>query len=75
MNPTSGGGDRFLDFIQNELMPEIGKRYRTAHFQIFSGHWLGGLMAIHILVSRPDMFQAYIAVSPSLQWDNQRTLH
>jgi predicted alpha/beta superfamily hydrolase len=23
-------------------------------------------MAIHILVTRPDMFQAYIAVSPSL---------
>lgn len=74
-NPTSGGGDRFLDFIQNELMPEIEKRYRTAQFRIFSGHSLGGLMAIHILISRPEMFQAYIAVSPSLQWDNQRTLH
>jgi uncharacterized protein len=73
--PTSGGGDRFLDFIQNELMPEIEKRYRTAPYRIFAGHSLGGLMAIHILTSRPDMFQAYIAVSPSLWWDNQHTLH
>lgn len=73
--PTSGGGDRFLDFIQTELMPEIDKRYRTAPYHIFAGHSLGGLMAIHILTSRPDMFQAYIAVSPSLWWDDQHTLH
>jgi predicted alpha/beta superfamily hydrolase len=73
--PTSGGGDRFIDFIQTELMPEIEKRYRTANYRIFAGHSLGGLMAIHILVSRPDMFQAYIAVSPSLWWNHQRTLH
>jgi predicted alpha/beta superfamily hydrolase len=73
--PTSGGGDHFLDFIQNELMPEIDKRYRTAPYRVFAGHSLGGLMAIHILTSRPDMFQAYVAVSPSLWWDNQHTLH
>jgi predicted alpha/beta superfamily hydrolase len=74
-NPTSGGGDRFLDFIQTELMPEIEKRYRTAPYRIFAGHSLGGLMVIHTLTSRTDMFQAYIAVSPSLWWDNQHTLH
>ena len=73
--PTSGGGDRFFDFIHTELMPEIEKRYRTAPYRIFAGHSLGGLMAIHILTSRPDMFQAYIAISPSLWWDKQHTLH
>jgi predicted alpha/beta superfamily hydrolase len=73
--PTSGGGDRFFDFIQSELMPAIDKRYRTAPYRIFAGHSLGGLMAIHILTSRPDMFQAYLAVSPSLWWDHQHTLH
>lgn len=74
-SPTSGGGDRFINFIRNELMPEIDKRYRTARFRIFAGHSFGGLTAIHILITHPDMFAAYIAVSPSLQWDNQRTLH
>src|SRR5215467_428774 len=73
--PTSGGGDRFLDFIQTELIPEIDKHYRTAPYRIFAGHSLGGLMAIHILTSRPDMFQGYIAVSPSLWWDDEHTLH
>ena len=74
-DPTSGGGDRFLDFIQNELMPVIDQRYRTAPYRVFAGHSYGGLMAIHILITRPDMFQAYIAASPSLWFDNQRTLH
>src|SRR5579862_4256207 len=73
--PTSGGGDRFFDFIHTELMPEIEKRYRTAPYRVFAGHSLGGLMAIHILTSRPDMFQAYIAVSPSRWWEKQTTLH
>ena len=73
--PTSGGGDRFFDFIQTELMPQIEKRYRTAPYRIFAGHSLGGLMAIHILTSRPDMFQAYLAVSPSLWWEKQAIVH
>jgi uncharacterized protein len=74
-DPTSGGADHFADFIQNELMPEIERRYRVAPYKIFVGHSFGGLLAVHILITRPDMFQAYIAASPSLWWDNQRTLH
>jgi uncharacterized protein len=73
--PTSGGGDKFLEFIQTELFPEIEKRYPTQPYRIFAGHSLGGLLAIHALIAHPDMFDAYIAVSPSLQWDNQHTLH
>lgn len=73
--PTSGGGDKFLEFIQTELFPEIEKRYPTQHYRIFAGHSLGGLLAIHALIAHSDMFNAYIAVSPSLQWDDQHTLH
>lgn len=71
--PTSGGADKFLDFIQAELVPEIEKRYVTQPFRIFTGHSLGGLFAIHALMNRPDLFNAYIAVSPSLQWDDAHT--
>jgi predicted alpha/beta superfamily hydrolase len=74
-DPTSGGADHFIDFIQNELMPEIEHRYRVAPYKVFVGHSFGALLAVHILITRPDMFQAYIAASPSLWWDNQRTLH
>jgi predicted alpha/beta superfamily hydrolase len=69
--PTSGGADKFLKFIETELIPEIEKRYRVQPYRILAGHSLGGLFAIHAMVSRPDLFQSYVAVSPALQWDNQ----
>ena len=69
--PTSGGGDKFLKFIETELIPDIEKRYRTNPYRILAGHSLGGLFAVHAMVSRPDLFQSYVAVSPALQWDNQ----
>jgi len=69
--PTSGGADKFLKFIETELIPDIEKRYRTNPYRILAGHSLGGLFTIHAMVSRPDVFQSYVAVSPALQWDNQ----
>ncbi|HEY8460052.1 MAG TPA: alpha/beta hydrolase-fold protein, partial [Blastocatellia bacterium] len=69
--PTSGGADRFLRFIETELIPKIEKDYRTQPYRVFAGHSFGGLFAIHALLTRPEIFNAYIAVSPSLHWDNQ----
>jgi predicted alpha/beta superfamily hydrolase len=67
---TSGGSDKFLDFVAGELIPLVEQRYRTHPYRIFAGHSFGGLLAIHAFTSRPDLFDAYIAVSPSLWWDN-----
>ncbi|HZS48220.1 MAG TPA: alpha/beta hydrolase-fold protein, partial [Blastocatellia bacterium] len=72
--PTSGGGEKFLDFIQNELFAEIEKRYPTEPLKVFVGHSLGGLMVVHAMNTRPNMFGAYIAVSPTLTWDDSREL-
>jgi predicted alpha/beta superfamily hydrolase len=66
---TSGGGEKFLQFIKEELMPYIEGHYPTVPYKILSGHSLGGLMAVYCLVHHPDYFNAYIAISPSLQWD------
>jgi uncharacterized protein len=68
--PTSGGADKFLKFIETELIPQIESKYRTQPFRALAGHSLGGLFAVHAMLSRPELFNAYIAVSPSLQWDN-----
>jgi predicted alpha/beta superfamily hydrolase len=65
----SGGGEKFLRFVREEVMPFIEKKYRTAPFRILAGHSVGGLTAIHALTAHPDMFNAYLAVSPSLWWD------
>ncbi|MGI8898440.1 MAG: alpha/beta hydrolase-fold protein [Pyrinomonadaceae bacterium] len=69
--PTSGGADKFLKFIETELIPEIEKRYRVQPYRILAGHSLGGLFTVHAMLSRPELFNSYIAVSPALNWDNQ----
>ncbi|HEV3471158.1 MAG TPA: alpha/beta hydrolase-fold protein [Pyrinomonadaceae bacterium] len=68
--PTSGGADKFLKFIETELIPHVEKQYRTQPFRVLAGHSLGGLFAVHAMVARPELFNAYIAVSPAFQWDN-----
>lgn len=65
----SGGGDKFLDFIEQEVIPLVEKNYRTQPFRVFAGHSLGGLFAVYSLAARPDLFNAYIAASPVLHWD------
>jgi predicted alpha/beta superfamily hydrolase len=71
----SGGGENFLQFIRQELIPYIDSSYPTAPYKILSGHSLGGLMAVHCLLNHPEYFNGYIAISPSLQWDNKALLN
>jgi len=72
--PTAGGADNFLKFFETELIPEIEKTYRVQPYRIFAGHSLGGLFAIHSMITKPGLFNSYIAVSPSLQWENAEAL-
>lgn len=65
-----GGGDKFLEFIEKELAPLIEKNYRTQPYRVFAGHSYGGLAVIYSFISRPELFNAYIAASPYLHWDN-----
>lgn len=68
--PTSGGADKFLKFIETELIPLVESKYRTQPYRALAGHSLGGLFAVHTMLTKPELFNSYIAVSPSLQWDN-----
>src|SRR5687768_11748189 len=69
--PTSGGADRFLDFISTEVMPYVEKNYRTQPYRVFAGHSFGGLLAMHTFFTRPELFNSVIAVSPTLTWDDR----
>ena len=70
--PTHGGATNFQTFLADELLPWIDENYRTRPYKILAGHSFGGLFAINSLVTRPELFDAYIAISPSLQWNDQR---
>jgi predicted alpha/beta superfamily hydrolase len=73
-NPTSGGAPTFLRFFEAELFPYIDSNYRTQPYRLFSGHSYGGLFALNAAFTRPDLFQTVLAVSPSLQWDDDLPL-
>ena len=69
--PTHGGADNFLRFLSDELIPFIDENYRTRPYRILVGHSAGGRFAVHTLTTRPEVFNAYIAISPSLWWSDQ----
>lgn len=68
-SPTSGGASKFLDFFEQELFPYVDANYRTLPLRLFTGHSFGGLFALNAFFTRPEMFDAVLAVSPSLSWD------
>jgi len=67
----SGGGERFTDFIAHELIPYIDTTYPTANNKTFVGHSFGGLLVVNTLINRPELFNNYIAIDPSLWWDKE----
>ncbi len=71
---TSGGGEKFMDFIEKELMPYIDSSYRTNPYKVLIGHSFGGLTVINTLMHRPKLFNAYVAIDPSMWWDGQKLL-
>lgn len=70
-NPEGTGGmPAFLAFIQKELIPHIDSVYRTHPYRVFVGHSLGGITTINALYTMPEVFNAYVAIDPSLWWDS-----
>jgi len=67
---TTGGGDNFLNFMREELAPFIEKNYTSSKFRIFAGHSFGGLLAVHAFLEQSDFYNAFIAIDPSLWWDD-----
>ena len=64
------GAEQLLKFIETEVKPHINTTYRTAPFEILSGHSLGGLFTMFAFTRYPDSFDAYFALSPTLAFAN-----
>lgn len=72
--PTTGGSSKFIAFIEKEVQPLIDKSYRTNSERTIIGQSLGGLLATEILLKKPELFNKYIIVSPSLWWNDESLL-
>ena len=67
-----GGGEQFLSFIREELMPFINNEYQTIpDDRAFLGHSSGGYFGLYTMFHRTDTFNRYIIIAPPLYWDNE----
>ena len=68
---TTGGSQKFLQFIEEELLPEIEQNYRTSAFKTLVGISHGGLLVGSAFLSKETTFNAFVSMDPSFWWDNQ----
>lgn len=61
----TGGGDRFLDFLEKELVPVLEDGYRASSYRLLMGHSLGGLLAAHAYLKAETTFDAFLVIDPS----------
>ncbi len=73
-NQESGEADKFIGFLEQELIPHIEENYPVTNYRTLVGHSHGGLFTIYALLKHPNLFQNYLSIDPSLYWDNQQLL-
>jgi predicted alpha/beta superfamily hydrolase len=70
----NGEAANFSNFIEAELIPFIENKYPVTNYRTLIGHSYGGLFTMYTLIHHPELFSNYIAIDPSLDWDNQQLL-
>ena len=74
MQTDSGGAEEFTAFIETDLMPHIDKTFQASSYRTLIGHSYAGLFTINTLINHSHLFTNYIAIDPSIEWDNQKLL-
>lgn len=75
--PPHGYGklDDYLRMIDEEIKPRVAEVVAfDAGDQTLMGHSLGGLTTLHALFRRTASFQHFVAIAPSIWWNNQEVL-
>ena len=68
------GAPKFLQFLTTELAPRIEQRYRTRPMRVLAGHSLTALFTVWAMTRKPDAFFGWIALDPSLWWNDGAVL-
>ncbi len=73
--PSYAGADQFLKVILTEVAPRVAAAAPVNPARsILFGHSLGGLFVLHALFTHPGAFQTWLALSPSIWWDDRVVL-
>ena len=70
----SGGANVFMQFIEKELIPFIETKYPVTDYRTLIGHSYGGLFTINALINYSQLFENYLAIDPSMDWDDQKLI-
>ena len=71
---VAGKGEKFMLYVEKELMPYIESTYPTAAYKIFIGHSVGGLTVVNSLLHHPYLFNAYVSLDGALWWNDQQII-
>lgn len=66
-----GGADMFRRFLRDEVQPFVRSLGHTGRPALM-GESLAGLFVLDTLAAAPDLFDDYIAISPSSWWDDRK---
>lgn len=69
--PNSGGSAIFRQFLDQELIGEIGRRYRVTDERMLMGESAAGMFTLETLLRQPALFSGYVSISPMLWWNNE----
>ena len=68
-----GGAGKFRRYLEADVIPWATGRYRTGRKALTSVS-LGGLFVMDTFLEKPDLFDDYIALTPSVWWDGGRVV-
>jgi len=73
--PSSGGGEMFLQFLTETLWPAPEKRYPVdARIRGVARTSLGSLLVLHVLFRSKPFFTHFLASVPSIWWGERAML-
>jgi predicted alpha/beta superfamily hydrolase len=72
--PRVGGSAPFRAFLRDEVRPAVSARLRVTDESAIIGESLAGLFVVETLLLEPSLFDIYIAVDPSLWWNDSALL-
>ncbi|MBN2350145.1 MAG: alpha/beta hydrolase [Bacteroidales bacterium] len=68
---VGGGAPDFLKVVEQDFIPYMENNFRIdTNWRALGGSSAGGLFTLYALFTRPNLFDAYMAISPATLWDN-----
>jgi predicted alpha/beta superfamily hydrolase len=71
---AGGGAEEYAQYLAGQVKPMIDGTYRTTGEAATGGSSLGGLMALYLALTRPEVFSGAAVMSPSVWWHDKSVL-